>query len=689
MTVSPPACPKAVCRLLQGDLDTLLAREWLLTNGRGGFAMGTVLGCPTRRYHGLMVLSQRPPLDRWMLLSGTLDRVGVGDTLIDLSTAEFKGVVHPAGHIWLKDFDCNLAGPTPWVQWTYSHPRFEARKRLSLFSGEDVVRLRMDVSAPTDEPLRIEIAPLLAMRDFHGLRRHGPVEPWELHTDGKWLWVQDREKSDVTLAVVPQQGPGLTRARFNVLMEWWYDFHYRADLERGEPGAEDLMCAGVFRASGTRSVSVELMGVGFATSPADAQVTVEKAQARAVSAPPRKAQVDVIGKQLRDAADQFIVTRQSSRPGHEVTIIAGYPWFGDWGRDSFIALEGLLLLPGRFAEARKVLATFAGAERHGLIPNRFEDTGGECAYNSVDASLWFIHAADRYTTLSGDQTVWPSLLAGPCRNVVNGFVDGTLYDIGVDEHGLVTCGNAHTQITWMDALCDGVAFTPRHGRPVEVNALWYHALRILERRLEAIDPPTAARCRALAEQVAAHFVPTFWNAEGKYLYDCVRDDVRDAAIRPNQIFAVSLPDSLLSAEMKQAVLANVTEHLLTPYGLRSLAPRDPHYRPRMLGTRFERDGAYHNGTVWSWLIGPYVDAYLAVHGLNDASVAEGRELIAPLIVHLSEAGLGSISEVFDGDPPHAPRGCPAQAWSVAELLRVKHRLDQFAASRPRPAPRRA
>ncbi|MFH0981660.1 MAG: amylo-alpha-1,6-glucosidase [Planctomycetota bacterium] len=676
MAPSNKACPKAVCRVLQGDLNTLLTREWLLTNGRGGFAMGTVAGCGTRRYHGLMVMSRRPPLERWMLLSGTLDRVSLGDGTVDLSTMEFDRVVHPAGYAWLKDFDYSLARPTPWVQWTFQHERFEARKRLTLFTGEDIIRLRYDISAAHDAKVELEVSPMLAMRDFHGLRHQEPIEPWELHTDGQWLWVRDRKAGDVTLAILPQRGPALARTRFGVLMEWWYGFHYRKDIERGETGVEDLMRAGAFRATGVGSLAVELMGVAFATSPADAQMTAEKVlAARPVEAKP-KPPAEVACTPLLDAADQFIVTRQSRRPGHDVTILAGYPWFGDWGRDSFIALEGLLLVPGRFGEARQVLATFAEAERHGLIPNRFDDYGGECAYNSVDASLWFIHAADRYTSLSGDQEVWANLLAAPCRNVLHGFVNGTLYDIRVDDLGLVTCGSANTQITWMDAVCDGVAFTPRHGRPVEVNALWYNALRILERRLVGVDDVTARRCRELADRVAAHFVEVFWNMRGGYLYDCVRPDLNDDAIRPNQILAVSLPHTVLPAEMQRAVLDTVTEHLLTPFGLRSLSPRNPVYHPRMVGSRFQRDRAYHNGTVWSWLIGPYADAYLKVHGETVATLARVQELIAPLLAHLSEAGLGSVSEVFDGDPPHTPRGCIAQAWSVAELLRIQQRLEQ-------------
>ncbi|MCK4660550.1 MAG: glycogen debranching enzyme N-terminal domain-containing protein [Phycisphaerae bacterium] len=679
MLQSKSACPRAVCRPLQGDLDALLSREWLLTNGRGGFAMGTVVGCPTRRYHGMMVMSRRPPLERWMLLSGTLDRVTVGEFSVDLSTMEFDGEILPTGHIWLKDFDYQLARPTPWVQWTFAHELFEARKRLTLFSDEDVIRLRYDISTPQNKTVELQVCPMVALRDFHRLRRHDAhdaVEPWELHTDGKWLWVQDREQRDITLTMVPQEGPGLTLPRFYVLMEWWHAFHYRAEYDRGEPATENLMRAGEFRASGVRSVSVELMGVGFATSPADAQIAAEKALIAHIAEPRPDKPIGMIRRHLHDAADQFVVKRQSHRPGNDVTIIAGYPWFGDWGRDSFIAMEGLLLVTERFAEARKVLATFAGAVRHGLIPNRFDDYGGECAYNSVDASLWFVHAADRYSTLSGDAGIWANLLADPCRDIVDGFVGGTLYNIHVDDCGLVGCGDANTQITWMDALCDEVAFTPRHGCPVEVNALWYNAMRILEQRLAGVDDATAAKCKELADKTQAHFIEAFWGQAGGCLYDCVRPDFNDDAVRPNQIFAVSLPHTLLSPEHQRAVLEVVTEHLLTPYGLRTLDPRNPHYHPQMVGTRFERDRAYHNGTVWSWLIGPYVDAYFRVHGETDESLVYVYELITPLLSHMSVAGLGSISEVFDGDPPHTPRGCIAQAWSVAEVLRIKHRLDQ-------------
>ncbi|MCP4593933.1 MAG: glycogen debranching protein [bacterium] len=671
------ACPQADGAPLRGDLDALLNREWLLTDGRGGFAMGTVLGCPTRRYHGMMIASRRPPLERFLLLAGTLERVAIQGRTVDLSTAQFASVTHPTGYTGLKNFDYCPGGSAPWVQWTFTHPQFEARKRLTLHPGSNVVHLRYEITSSIPDEFELEVLPLLAMRDFHGLQRGDAIEPWEMSDEAGGLWVRDRSQPDVTLAMFPQRGAGLEHAALDVQPSWWRDFHYRAEVERGEPGTEDLICAGVFRAAGSRTMAVELVGVGMAASMDQARSAAERAFVRAgTTAQPRRSPRDRgIRQRLREAAEQFVVRRQTVQPDQDVTIIAGYPWFGDWGRDAFIALEGLLLARGRFSEARKVLATFAGAERHGLIPNRFDDYGGQCAYNSVDASLWFIHAADRYSSLSGDEQVWAAVLAKPCRNIVDGFVQGTLYDIRVDERGLVSCGNAHTQITWMDALCDGVAFTPRHGCPVEVNALWHHALRILGRRLIGVDDQTARRCQRLAEQVTAEFAPAFWNEDGGYLYDCVRGDFKDASIRPNQIFAVSLAEDLLSEEKQRAVLDTVTRHLLTPFGLRSLAAHEPGYCPRMVGTRFERDRTYHNGTVWSWLIGPYVDAALRVHGRTAESVDHLRRTIAPLLGHLTEAGLGTISEVFDGDAPHAPRGCIAQAWSVAELLRIMTQLD--------------
>ncbi len=663
------ACPRSSCRALQGSLDDLLTREWLLTNGLGGFASGTVIGCPTRKYHGWLVASKRPPLERHLLLAGAVDRVHTGDVLLDLSSWEFNHGVEPAGYAHLVAFDFDPAGPDPWVRWTYARDGVSVRRQITFVTDRQVTRIRYDVEAPAKRPILLEVAPMLAMRDFHSLRRQAAVDPWKLNTDGHWLWVQDRAQPDQTLALFSREGEGLSQARFTPERTWWHNIRYRIELEREYLGGEDLQRAGTFRATGTGSLAVEFVAVGFAPTPEAAAQAAEGA-VRPSRTRSSVAAGDPVRHALAAAADQFVVRRRSDRHRDQATIIAGYPWFGDWGRDSFICLEGLLLRTGRHAEAREVLETFAGVQRNGLIPNRFDDYGGDCEYNSVDASLWYVHAADAYLTATGDTTAWRGFLASACRNVVDAFVRGTDFDIRLDEKGLIWCGHPQVQITWMDAKCGDVVFTPRHGRPVEVNALWHHTLRILTQRFADTDKRLSKRCRALADQVAGCFEDTYWNPARNCLFDCVRDDERDAAIRPNQIFAVSLADSPLSAEKQAAVLETVRSRLLTPFGLRSLAPDDPHYIGRFRGVQPVRDRAYHNGTVWSWLIGPFVEAHLRVHGFTAEAKSEARQLLRPLIDHLSEACLGSISENFDGDPPHRPGGCAAQAWSVAELLRV-------------------
>ncbi len=383
-----------------------------------------------------------------------------------------------------------------------------------------------------------------------------------------------------------------------------------------------------------------------------------------------------VDQRLLDAADAFVVARRRADGSNSKTIVAGYHWFGDWGRDTFIAMPGLLFETKRFDEAFEILETFAAVQRNGLIPNRFSDYGDGCDYNSVDASMWFLHAATLYYQLTRNKAHWAQTLYPACRSIVEHFTKGTDFDIYVDTDGLVSAGNPATQLTWMDAKFGDTVFTPRHGKAVEINALWYHGLRSLEKLCLDISPQHTGHYDELADKAEASFLATFWNQNGNYLFDVVHGGrspasrMADPAIRPNQIFAVSLPHTPLSAMQQENVLGCVRQHLLTPYGLRSLSPSDKAYRPHYRGTPFERDSAYHQGTVWGWLIGPYVEAHLRVHEFSPQAKAEMREHLQPLIAHLDEAGIGSVSEVFDGDPPHKPGGCIAQAWSVSELLRA-------------------
>jgi predicted glycogen debranching enzyme len=359
--------------------------------------------------------------------------------------------------------------------------------------------------------------------------------------------------------------------------------------------------------------------------------------------------------------------------------LAGYPWFADWGRDAFIALPGLLLSTGRFEEAKSVLTTFATAADEGMIPNRFDDRSGTTYFNSVDASLWFINAAFQYVAASGDSKTFMQELMPTIRWIIDSYHKGTRFDIRADADGLITAGNDQTQLTWMDAKYDGVAFTPRCGKAVEVNALWYNSLCLLAQFYTDRNIENAEHYKSMADKVRTSFCELFWNESKGYLNDCILPDgsvsaghlTVDESLRPNQIFAVSLPFSPLSAHQQKSVVKTVQNQLLTPYGLRTLNVQDSRYKGVYTGPQQQRDEAYHQGTVWAYLMGPFVESLLKVNGFNRKSKKKAAEFIQPLLQHLTEDGcLGSVSEIFDGDMPHKPRGCIAQAWSVAELIRA-------------------
>ena len=655
-----PACP-------DDDFDPLIRQEWLITNGRGGFASGTALGIPTRRYHGLLVAAARPPLERWMMLSAVLERIGVSGRYHEMAAFEFDHIIHPTGYQHRTDFAVRNTPPDPWVRFAYAHDGMTLTKQVVLPHGRDEVSVRYRLEGPPGERLHLELLPFLALRDFHGLTRAFPgIYPIQqirefvtvdAYRTGPRLWMSAQQREDRT-PVTFEQRP-----------DWWYGIRYREESARGLEDHEDLFVPGCFRAEGTGVIEVEFRAVADFTSDLSAMPAPRPALTP-VSPPSITPQARPVEDRLREAAQAFVVARQRDGNSELTTILAGCPWFGDWGRDTFIALPGLLLETERFAEAQQVLEVFASAQQDGLIPNRFSDYGDGRDYNSVDASLWFIHAADAYVTASGDQEAWPQVLGPACQRIVDAFIAGTRFGIHVTDDGLVNCGDASTQLTWMDAKCGNEAFTPRHGKPVEINALWYHGLCVMAKRARSSDPDGAARYRELAERARHAFVDTFWYDDGKYLYDVVRDRWGDPAVRPNQIFAVSLPNSPLDRSRQREVLNCVEQRLLTPYGQRSLCPRHPAYCGRYQGGPYQRDRVYHQGTVWAWLIGPYVEAWLRVHDFSAAAKAKMRQHLQPLVDHLDDAGIGSISEIFDGDAPHTPRGSIAQAWSVAELLRA-------------------
>jgi predicted glycogen debranching enzyme len=637
------------------DLAVSARGEWLETNGRGGFSFGTVSGMRTRRYHGLLIVATRPPGARMLLLSSLEEAVKLGEDRWELGSNQYPGVVHPAGHEWLAGFELGLF-PT----WTYRLGGVRFSRSVCAPHGEDAVILTYTATGLPPEGATLELRPLLAYRDYHSLQhQNSAINATAVQGDG---WVR----------FCPYEGcPPLFlcagELEYEAAGSWYRDFEYEVERERGLDWKEDLYNPGVLRLRLRPGEPLHVIAATRAIAAQRAAGMVEEEVGRRAALRAPLAEYGPVAVRLAQAADQFVVRRGE---GGE-TVIAGYPWFEDWGRDTMIALPGLALTTGRFETARRILATFAGVVDQGMLPNRFPDWGTTPEYNTVDATLWFFVAAWRYLEATKDLSFLGKELLPVFRDIIDWHRRGTRYGIKVDDDGLLRAGQPGVQLTWMDAKVGDWVVTPRIGKPVEIQALWYNALRITEALCRETRQTAQARdYAAWAEQAQATFEREFWYEDGGYLYDVVNGDNRDAALRPNQVFALSLPFPLVTGEHAERVIAVVEEQLLTPLGLRSLAPFEAYYFGQYGGDVWHRDGAYHQGTVWPWLIGPYVDAVLRVRGGGDAAKAAIRTRLQPLVEHLGEAGLGSISEIADADPPYRPNGCPAQAWSVAELLRA-------------------
>jgi predicted glycogen debranching enzyme len=637
------------------DLSISTRREWLETNGRGGFAFGTVAGMRTRRYHGLLMVATRPPGGRMLLLSSLEEAVMIGQNRWDLGCNHYPGVVHPAGHELLAGFELELF-PT----WTYRLGSARLTRSICTPHGEDAVILTYTATGLPPDGASLELHPLLAYRDYHSLQRQNDaVSGSAVQGDG---WIR----------FCPYDGcPPLYLCaggfEYQTTGYWYHAFEYDIERERGLDSIEDLYNPGLLRLTLRPGEPLVLVAAAGPMGQARAAKLVEAEVSRRAARRAPVAEYGPVAGRLALAADQFIVGRGE---GGE-TVIAGYPWFEDWGRDTMISLPGLTLTTGRFDTARRILATFAGAVNQGMLPNRFPDWATTPEYNTVDATLWFFTAAWRCLEATSDLTFVRKELLPVFRDIIDWHRKGTRYGIRVEAVGLLHAGEPGTQLTWMDAKVGDWVVTPRTGKPVEIQALWYNALRITEALCQQTRQTARAReYGAWADQAWASFQREFWYEAGGYLCDVVDGEQRDTSLRPNQLFALSLPFPLLESDRAHRVLAAVEAQLLTPMGLRTLAPSDPQYVGRYEGDVWRRDSAYHQGTVWPWLIGPYVDAVLRVRGTTPAVKAAIRAQLAPLVQHLREAGLGSISEIADADPPHRPNGCPAQAWSVAELLRA-------------------
>ncbi len=652
-------------REICGDLSAALRREWLVTNGLGGYASGTLAGANTRRYHGLLVAALTPPVGRTVLVGGLVEWVSYDGRRYPLSAHEYGDhTIDPHGYRYLQEFA--LQGMLP--VWIYALDDALVEKRLWMADGANTTYVRYRL-ARGSHPVTVEVTPLVTYRDFHALRSGQGWQP-QVIPEAAGLTIRAFDAA-VPFRLVADGG------RVTPGGAWWWNFLHREETARGLDDRSDLYAPGTFLLPLHPGGSVTLVATTEHVLDADAGPALPAAQERQ-SVLLRRAGVEhahPVVQQLTLAADQFIVRRGSDDAAGK-TVIAGYHWFNDWGRDTMIALPGLALSTGRSEDAAGILRAFARFVVDGLLPNNFPDHAGvNPGYNTADASLWYVLAVRAYREATHDDHLVGDLLA-VLREIVDRHVCGTRYGIGMDPaDGLLRAGQPGWQLTWMDAKVGDWVVTPRIGKPVEINALWYNVLRTIAGFLAAQGEAAAARYGTLADRVRDSFRARFARPGRGALADVVDGpDGDDLTLRPNQIFAVSLPFPLLEGDPAAAVVDEVGRALLTTYGLRSLCPEAPGYRGVYGGDPVSRDGAYHQGTVWAWLIGAYAEAHYRVHGDPEAAL----RLLHPFEHHLGDAGLGTISEIFDGDPPHLPRGCVGQAWSVAEVLRAWRQLTLVA-----------
>jgi predicted glycogen debranching enzyme len=640
------------------------SREWLVTNGIGGFASGTVAGCATRRYHGLLLAALHPPVGRIQLVAALDEIVGNAGINYELATHEWaSGAIAPQGFQLIESF--HLEGTIP--TWIYAFGDARLQKQIWMRQGENTTYIRYTLTRAAS-PVQFYAKALVNYRDFHGSTHAGD-------------WRMRIEPISKGVRIVAYDGavPFFLKS-FEASVEtqhtWYRDCFFRLERQRGLDDREDHLFASQFAASLEPGNSLTLIFTTNENAMLDSFKALSDQIARetAVLASFTKAVDSNVSAHLRQfalAADQFIVRRPlpSNPEGH--SVIAGYHWFGDWGRDTMIALPGLSLSTGREEMAREILLAFAEFVDGGMLPNNFPDAGGRPEFNTIDAALWYFEAIRQYFQTTADlatlQKLFP-ILAG----MIEAHAEGTRYNIHVDpDDGLLCGGGPGVQLTWMDAKIGDWVVTPRTGKPVEINALWINALESMTQFATALKLP-ATRFETLGAAAKANF-QRFWNPDRNCLYDVLDSPGigNDAALRPNQILAVSLPLSPLSAEQQKAVVDSCERELLTPFGLRSLGPREPGYIPRYGGGPRERDASYHQGTVWGWLLGPFALAHFRVY----RNKSQARRFLESQSQAISTYGLGTLAEIYDGDPPHNPCGCISQAWTVAEFLRAWQLLN--------------
>jgi predicted glycogen debranching enzyme len=612
-----------------------------------------VAGSNTRRYHALLLIARNPPVERFVLVNHLEDQVEMDGQSASLSANCYPGVIHPDGSTRCVGFSSE-----PWPTWTYDLGGARIIREIFCPQGRDVVVIRWHLAWAGGQAVKLIVRPMLSGRDYHAT-----------HHENNGLWPGVRGNGPVSWQ--PYDGIPVPKAfysgRYHHAPEWYRHVQFPIEQERRLDCEEDWWSPGEF----TMELAAERPGyLVFTTEPVemvDVEALVQDERRRRNRMVESALGSDRLVRSLWQAAAAYLSDR-----GTQKTVIAGYPWFTDWGRDTFLALPGLCLVTGRHDVACQVIEAFSGHVSQGMIPNRFPDAGETPEYNTIDASLWFVHAVGRYLDYTKDaetvrRVAWPAV-----RAILDGYRQGTRYGIRMDEDGLITGGVPGVQLTWMDARIGDRVVTPRHGKPVEIQALWVRALAVGQELAELFgDKAYAKRCDDDRIRAGKSFRARFWYKQGGYLYDVVDGEGGDdASLRPNQIYAVAFPGELLEEKQAQQVVQVVEERLLTPVGLRTLASDDPRYCPKYEGGVPSRDGAYHQGTVWPFLLGPFVTAWIKTHGETAAARSQARAFLNGLEQHLAEACLGQVSEIFDADPPHQPRGCFAQAWSVAEPLRA-------------------
>ncbi len=636
------------------NLQQALELEWLETNGRGGFASGTVAGANTRRYHALLLVARNPPVDRFVLVNHLDEWVDVNGSSVAISTNVYDGAVYPEGYRSCVEFSTD-----PWPTWRYEVGGMCIEREVICPHGRDAVFVRWRLLASPSDSVILRVRPMLSGRDFHATHHENKdvlVQAWIDERLVSWQPYQGVPQIHATHNGTYQHAP-----------DWYRRVHYTIEQERGLDHQEDWWSPGELRFT---LATGDVAEVVFSTEPwtaTDMPNLVASERRRRQMVRHGSGLNDPLVRSLWAATDAYVARRGSGQ-----TVLAGFPWFADWGRDTFIALPGLCLVTGRHEAAWQVIEGFAKHVSHGMVPNRFPDAGETPEYNTIDASLWFIHTVDRYLEYTKDlgrvrQVAWPAV-----KDILAGYRQGTRYGIHMDVDGLITGGVEGAQLTWMDAKIGDWVVTPRHGKPVEIQALWVRALAVGEALAAQYgEAEVAARCRQDRERALESFRQRFWYPTGGYLFDVVDGPTGDdASLRPNQVYAVALVDDLVTHEQARRILRIVDERLRTPVGLRTLAPEDMRFCGIYAGGMVERDRAYHQGTVWPFLLGPFVTAWIKTYGTSRVVRQQARSFLEGLEEHLAQACLGQISEIFDGQAPHRPRGCYAQAWSVAEPLRA-------------------